>query len=235
MWKNHEHIQNWTCAPVNYPPTCSKCVSNVLKPIAHRVDTVWATFPKWFHTVCEHVPACQTSIRRVFDVYVTCKYCVQRVPSDRSAVFHHATSVPLPYFPPFAASRWQYKSPITCFQSVGNKIINANFNCNTYFWMHVLHSIMANSLCVWRGSATCLDNYYYEKWPTFLPKSNILIAKVHRDYDFSSSDYSVFTINKGPFYYMHLLMNYFIWNTTELWSNVKIISYPIFKYHSGHS
>ena len=66
-------------------------------------------------------------------------------------------------------------------------------------------------LRVWRGNTVCLDNYYFEKWPTFLPKSNILLAKVHRGYDFPSQDYLVFTFNKDPFYYLHLLANYFIW------------------------
>ena len=65
--------------------------------------------------------------------------------------------------------------------------------------MYALHSIVAYSPFVWRGNTTCLDNYHFEKLQTFLLKSNILIAKVHRYYDFSSSDYSVFTINKEPF------------------------------------
>ena len=73
VWENHQDVQNWKCAPVNHPPTCSKRVSNVSKPTAHRVDTVLATFPKRFHTVFERVPACQTSIQRVLGVYVTCK------------------------------------------------------------------------------------------------------------------------------------------------------------------
>ena len=77
--------------------------------------------------------------------------------------------------------------------------------------MYVLHPVIAYSQCVQRENTTCLDNYYFEKWSTFLPKYNIFIAKVHRDYDFSSSDYSVFTINKDPFYNMQLLTNYFIW------------------------
>ena len=208
VWENHQHAQNWTCAPVNQPPPCSKRVSNVSKPTAHRVDTVLATFPKRFHTVCERVRASQTSLQRVPDVYETCKYRAQRVCSDRPALFYRATSVRLPYFPPLYW--WQYKRPITCFQSVGSNIINTNFYCNTYFWMHLLHSIMTHSLCVWCGNTTCVDNYYFEKWPTFLPKFNILIAKVHRDYDFSSSDYLVFTITKNPFYYLHVLTNNFI-------------------------
>ena len=142
------------CAPVNHPPTCSRRVSNVSKPTAHRVDTVLVTFPKRFHTVCEHVPACQTSAKRAPDVYVTCKYRAQRVYSDRPAVFYRATSVRLPYFPPFVASRWQYKSPTTCLQSVWNKIVNADFYCNTYFGIYVLHSIMPHSLLIWLGNTT---------------------------------------------------------------------------------
>ena len=98
VWENPQHVQNWTC--VNHPPTCSKRVSNVSKPTAHRVDTVLVTFPKRFHTVCERVAACQTSIQRVPDVYVTCKYRAQRVSSDRPAVIYRATSVRLPYFRP---------------------------------------------------------------------------------------------------------------------------------------
>ena len=137
VWENHQHFQNWMCAPINHPPTCSKCVSNVWKPTAHCVNTVLAMFPKEFTTVCESLPAMR--IQRVLHVYVMCKYRAQWVRSDCSAVFYHATSVRLPYFLPFVASRWQYKSPITCFQSVGNKIINANFYSNTYFWMYVLH------------------------------------------------------------------------------------------------
>ena len=83
VWKSHQHVQNWTCAPVNHPPTCSKRVSNVWRPTAHHVETVLATFPKQFHTVYERVPACQTSIQRVLDVFVTCKYRAQRVRSGR--------------------------------------------------------------------------------------------------------------------------------------------------------
>ena len=221
VWENHQHVQNLTCAPVNHPPTCSKRVSSVSKPTVHRVNTVLATFPKRFHTVCERVPACQTSTQRVPDVYVPCKYRAQRVCSDRPALFYRATSVCLPYPPPLWRHDWynkesesepdNIKCPITCFQSVGNKIINTNFYCNTYFWMHVLHSIMAYSLCIWHGNTTCLDNYYFEKWPTFRSKFYIFIANVHRDCDFSSSNYLVFTINKNPSYYLHLLTNNFIW------------------------
>ena len=96
VWENRQHVKKLTCAPVNHPPTCSKRVPNASKPIAHRVDTVLATFPKRFPTVCERGPACQTSIQCVFDVYVTCKYLAQRVFSDRSAAFYRATSVRLP-------------------------------------------------------------------------------------------------------------------------------------------
>ena len=141
VWENRQHVQNWTCAPVNHPPTCSKRLPNASKPTAHRVDTVLATFPKRFHTMCERVSACQTSIQRVLDVYVTYKYRAQRVFRDRSAVFYRTTSVYRTSRPPY---RGVNKSPITCFQSVGNnEITNANFYCNTYFWMYVLHSIMA--------------------------------------------------------------------------------------------
>ena len=97
VWENHKHVQNRTCAPVNHPPTCSKRVPNISKPTAHRVDTVLVTFSKGFHTVCERVPACQTSTQHAPDVYVTCKYRAQRVCSDRPAVFYRATSVRLPY------------------------------------------------------------------------------------------------------------------------------------------
>ena len=142
VWENHQHVQKWTCASVNHPPTCSKRVSNVLKVTAHRVDTVLVTSPKQFHTVCERVPACQISIQRVPDVYVTCKYRAQRVCSNRPTVFYRTTSMRLTFFPAFVVSRWQYKRTITCFQSVGNKIVNVNFYCNTYFWMYVLHSII---------------------------------------------------------------------------------------------
>ena len=99
VWENHQHFQNCACAPVNHPPTCSKRLSNVSKPTAHRVDTVFVTLPKRFHTVCERVTACQTSIQRVSDAYVPCKYRAQRVCSDRPAVFYRATSLRLPYFP----------------------------------------------------------------------------------------------------------------------------------------
>ena len=79
--------------------------------------------------------------------------------------------------------------------------------------MYVLHSIMAYSLCV--------------------PSKIISIAKVHGDYDFSSSDYSVFTIDKDPF-----IICIYWWiisyeNITELYSILKIISYPIFEHYSG--
>ena len=94
---NHQHVQNWTCAlSIIYQRVPN--VSNVSKSTAHRVDTVMVPFPKHFHTVCERVAARQTSIQRVPDVYVTCKYRAQRVPRDRPTVFYRATSVHLPYF-----------------------------------------------------------------------------------------------------------------------------------------
>ena len=108
VWETHQHVQNWTCAPVYHPPTCSKRVSNVPKPTAHRVDTVFSTFPKRFHTECERVPACKTSIKCVLDVYVTCKYRAQRVRSDRSALIRHVTSERLPYFRPL----WRHDDSI---------------------------------------------------------------------------------------------------------------------------
>ena len=186
----HQHVPN---------------VSNVSKPTAHRIDTVWVTFPKRFHTACERLPVCQMSIQRMPNVYVTCKYRAQRVCSDRPAVFYRATSVRLPFFPPLWRHDDSIKAPTPAFSLLGIKF-NANFYCNTYFWTYVLHSIMAYSLCVSRRNTTCLDKYHFAKWQTFHLKSQL-----HRDSYFSSSDFSVFAINKDPFYYLHLLTNYFIW------------------------
>ena len=115
VWENHQHVQKWTCAPVNHPPTCSKRVSNVSKLTAHRVDIVLVTFPKLFHTVCECVPACQTTIQRVPDVYVTCKYRAQRVCSDHPMVFYRATSMHLPYVPPLWRHDDNIKAPSPVF------------------------------------------------------------------------------------------------------------------------
>ena len=121
VWENDQHVQNWTCAPVNHPPTCFKRVSNVSKPTAHRVDTVLVTFPKRFHTVCERVTACQTSIRSVPDVYMTCKYRAQRVCSDRPAVFYRVTSVRLSNSPPLWRHDDSIKAASPAFSRLGIK------------------------------------------------------------------------------------------------------------------
>ena len=92
---------------------------NVSNPTAHRIETVLVTFPKRFHTVCERVATCQTSIQRVPDVYVTCKYRVQRVSSDRPAVFCRATSVRLPYSPPLWRHGDSIKAPSPVFSLLG--------------------------------------------------------------------------------------------------------------------
>ena len=104
VWENHQHVPNWTCAPVNY------------------VDTVLVKFPKRFHTVCERVPVCQTSIQRVPDVYVTCKYRAEQVSSDRPAVLCRATSVRLTYFPPLWQHNDSIKAPSPAFSLLGIKL-----------------------------------------------------------------------------------------------------------------
>ena len=73
VWENHQHVQKRTWVPVNHLLACSKHVSNVSKTTYHRVNTVWVTFSQRFHSVCERVPTCQTSVQRVLNVYVTCE------------------------------------------------------------------------------------------------------------------------------------------------------------------
>ena len=117
--ENHKHVQNGMCAPVNHPPTCPKCMSNILKLTAHRVDTVLVTFPKRFHTMCECVAACQWSIHHVPDVYVTCKYRAQWVSSDHPAVFYHAISMRPPYIQPLWHHDDSIKAPSPAFSLSG--------------------------------------------------------------------------------------------------------------------
>ena len=195
-----------------------KHVPNVC--LTSRKRLLIVLIPYWQRSPNDFIPCVNAyqRVKRASNVRSTCMWRVSTVFNECVAIAQRSSTVLQACVyraSHLVASRWQYKSPITCFQSLGNKIINANFYGNTYgvtyFWMYVLHAVMAYPLCVWRGNTTCLDNCYFEKWPTFLLKSNLLSAKVYRDYDFSSSDYSVFTINKEPFYYMHLLTHYFKW------------------------
>ena len=71
VWGNHQHVQKRTCVPVNHRLACSKHVSNFSKTTYHCVNTVWVTFSQRFHSVCERVPTCQTSVQRVLNVFVT--------------------------------------------------------------------------------------------------------------------------------------------------------------------
>ena len=71
VWENHQHVQKRTCVPVNHRLACSTRISNISKTTYHRVNTVWVTFSQRFHSVCERVPTCQTSVQRVLNVYMT--------------------------------------------------------------------------------------------------------------------------------------------------------------------
>ena len=209
VWENHQHAQNSTCTPVNHPPTCSKRLSNVSKPTAHRVDTALVTFPKRVHTVRERVTACQTSIH--------------------PAVFYRATSVRLPYFGP-----WQYKNPITCFQSVGNTLsmltssatLICECMCCTQLWLtpcvFVAGPLHVSIYIISRNDKHSFLNPTSSKSP---PRLLFFLPKFIRYLP------SIKTILIICIYWQIISYE----NITELYSNVKISSYPIYKDYTGHS
>ena len=184
-------------------------VPNV-KPTAHRVDTVLKTYPKRFHTVCERVPACQTSIQRVLDVYVTCKYRAQRVRRDRSAVFHRYTNVRLPYFPPLWRHDDSIKAESPAFNLLGIKNYHANFCCNTYIFECICFTQLWHTLCVFGAGTLHVsiaiisrnDQHSFQNLKSQLQKSTEIMIFLPQIIRYLTSTRTPFTI--------HLLTNYFI-------------------------
>ena len=157
------------CLPVSHPPTCPKCMSNILKLTA-RVDTVLVTFPKRFHTMCECVAACQWSIHHVPDVYVTCKYCAQRVSSDNPAVFYHAISMRPPYIPPLWHHDDSIKAPSPAFSLSG---------INSQCWLPVQHLFLNVCAALNYGILpVCLVQEHYMSWYLLFREITNIISKI---------------------------------------------------------
>ena len=206
--ETHQHVQNWTCAPINHPLTCYKRVSNVPKPAAHRVDTVLSTFPKRFHSVCECVPACQTSIQRMLDVYVTCKFRAQRVRSDRSVVFNRATRVRLPYFPPLLRYDDSIKARSPAFNLLGTKLpmltsaatLIFECICFTQLW-HTPCVFGAGTLHVSIAIISRNDQHSFQNLTSQLQKSTEIMTFLPQIIRYFTSTRTPFTIFNNNLYW----------------------------------
>ena len=111
-----------------------KHVPNVC--LTSRKRLLIVLIPYWQRSPNDFIPCVNAyqRVKRASNVRSTCMWRVSTVFNEYVAIAQRSSTVLQACVyraSHLVASRWQYKSPITCFQSLGNKIINANFYGNT--------------------------------------------------------------------------------------------------------